>query len=371
MGIYSSRLYESAVQDPNNVGVDLDQVEENIMNSTDDEAATDVIDVDPVEEAAIIMSEGTYNYNQLMKAIGIAELREASYGRDIIYEAVDVKAFLNKIKKWLVDQFEKITKAVRSILAKMDIAEKMQKKFVKDHKSDIDAGYSLVSWDKEKKFFYIAQPELDKFDAQSSKAEKHVADCEKYINDIKDGKDVQNDFTHSAKDYEVLKTFIIQELSGIPNVSSIKDMQSELIKKYIKKDTTIDGKVSSSDVIKILSDGRETRAIRTAYEKVKKSYKKSLNDIENLKKKIDQKDYNDGFTKALNVCENITRTIKFEKDVANGVYSSFIKIARARRSMAMAIARKCVSAKKKGVHESTDYSRKLSGKTIFSGIDLM
>jgi hypothetical protein len=76
MGMYFERLLESGViQTADDTGVDLDAIEQAVeeeRGDLNDEAESGVLgDPDPVEEAAMIMYESTYNYNQLMKRIGM------------------------------------------------------------------------------------------------------------------------------------------------------------------------------------------------------------------------------------------------------------------------------------------------------------
>ena len=103
---------------------------------------------EPVEEFAEIVYESEYNFNQIMQAIGVAELNEAAMGRDMIYEAMTIKSFFEEVKKFIVTNFEKLTKAFKELLAKLDFASKIDKKFVAKHENAIKEGFN-ADWSKE------------------------------------------------------------------------------------------------------------------------------------------------------------------------------------------------------------------------------
>ena len=85
--MYFEKFYESAaVQDPDNPGNDLEQVEDDVLTSHDDEVDDAVYgfpgeEEDPIEEAYTAIYEAEYNFNMIYKAIGMYELNEASKGK--------------------------------------------------------------------------------------------------------------------------------------------------------------------------------------------------------------------------------------------------------------------------------------------------
>ena len=108
-------VVESAVQDPDDIGVDLNQVEKDIAGPDGIEAHRDEVEAaeegligDPVAEAFDIMYEAEYNYNQIMKCIGIHEISEASMGRELVLEAEDSKGFFARVKEILTKMFARI-----------------------------------------------------------------------------------------------------------------------------------------------------------------------------------------------------------------------------------------------------------------------
>ena len=95
----------TAVQTPEDIGVDLDQVEKDIAGPDGIEAHRDEVEAaeegligDPLEEAYFIMYESEYNYNQIMRCIGLNEISQAQLGRDLVLEAEDVTGFFATVK---------------------------------------------------------------------------------------------------------------------------------------------------------------------------------------------------------------------------------------------------------------------------------
>ena len=154
MGIYKNRLLESAatdldsVQTPGDVGVDLDQVEKDIMGPDGIEAHRDEVEDavegvvgDPIEEAYMAMYESEYNYGQIMKVLGMAELREASMGRDLVLEAADIKGFFANVKKIIKNLFAKVVEAFKKAINYITSTIASDKKLVEKYKDKIEAGW--------------------------------------------------------------------------------------------------------------------------------------------------------------------------------------------------------------------------------------
>ena len=123
--MYFEKFYEGAaitgIQDPDNVGNDLEEIEDAVEDSHDEEVDDALCglpgeDCDPFEESAEIVYEAEYNFNMICKSIGLSELNEAARGSlnenkftDAMGKAknkvVDiVKAFV----RWLISLKDKV-----------------------------------------------------------------------------------------------------------------------------------------------------------------------------------------------------------------------------------------------------------------------
>lgn len=87
--MYFEKFYEGAaitgIQDPDNVGNDLEEIEDAVEDSHDEEVDDALCglpgeDSDPFEECTEIVYEAEYNFNMICKSIGLSELNEVARG---------------------------------------------------------------------------------------------------------------------------------------------------------------------------------------------------------------------------------------------------------------------------------------------------
>ena len=345
MGIYSRRLVvESAVQDPDNVGVDLDQVEKDIAgpdgieaHRDDIEAATDGTVGEPLEEAYMCMYESEVNYNKLMRVLGMNELKEAAMGRDFVLESADAKGFFDKVKKIFTNMFAAVVKAFKKVFAFLSSSVAFDKALVNKFKNKIIAG-AETDW-KAKGFFFNDNIEFPNSYSGTDRAEAALKDMETLK---KDGKDAVN---LDINDY---KTSVIKDLTGLDNIDDIKIMKEELEQKLrggvtepveLNKSNT-----SAAKVIDILSKDSEVKAVKSSYDKIKKSYDEALKQINKLEKAITAKDNEHILDESFNICEYYTRVLEFEKKAQNVIYSVTLKAAKDKRTQARKLARAFITA---------------------------
>ena len=151
MGIFYNKLMESsAVQDPDDIGIDLDAIEDNIMGDDGIEAHRDEVEAaeegligDPVEEASMLIYESDYNFNQIMKAIGIAELNEAYAGREFLLEGENKKGFFTRVREVIGNMWASVTKFFNNCLNNIKEFCDVHKKLATKHRSEIEAGFAM------------------------------------------------------------------------------------------------------------------------------------------------------------------------------------------------------------------------------------
>ena len=346
MAFYNVNLkpvVESAVQDPDNTGVDLDQVEKDIAGPDGIEAHRDEVEAaeegligDPLEEAYNIMYEAEYNYNQIMRCIGMQEISEAAMGRELVLEAADIKGFFAKVKEFFVTMFKRITETVKTVLAKLDFQAKADKKFVTENRKKIEFGASKGKWEFEG--YTFEELGISKMiDNGNTEAAKAAFD--------------QLDKLAAAPDSETASEIVAKMLDKSGNESDLElaikgitgfdcDNLSDLAKKLIEKLRGEKKKITDGDMGKevcdILAGDRETAKIREQYKNVKASFAHDMKVISEMEAKVakDEK----YATLKLRVCSDAVKTIKAEKNVMNTVYGVHMKLARAKRAQARAMA---------------------------------
>lgn len=346
MAFYNVNLkpvVESAVQDPDNTGVDLDQVEKDIVgpdgieaHRDDVEAAEEGLAGDPLEEAYNIMYEAEYNYNQIMRCIGMQEISEAAMGRELVLEAADIKGFFAKVKEFFVTMFKRITETVKTVLAKLDFQAKADKKFVTENRKKIEFGASKGKWEFEG--YTFEELGISKMiDNANTEAAKAAFD--------------QLDKLSAAPDSEAASEIVAKMLDKSGNESDLElaikgitgfdcDNLSDLAKKLIEKLRGEKKKITDGgmgkEVCDILAGDRETAKIREQYKNVKASFAHDMKVLADMESKVakDEK----YATLKLRVCSDAVKTIKAEKNVMNTVYGVHMKLARAKRAQARTMA---------------------------------
>lgn len=356
MAFYSTKALNenelSSVQDPDNPGVDLDQVEKDICGSDgieahadEVEAAQDGIIADPLEEAHMAMFESEYNFNQLMECVGLQELAAVRSGRDLMLEAVDVKAFFGKVKTMIVNAFKKITSAFKNVLTSMVAAVKGDKKFVLSNKAKITAGES-ADWSM--KGF--------KFTTLTDKLASHD-----YLPDFKRQYD-GHEFTEVK---EINRGSVIKELTGVDGCDSTSELGKKLMDKYRGGDKKIElkGQISASDVINLLSTDKETATIKTSYENAKRSYKTALATIAGMERTVQSADVKSSDFACITYYSNVVR---FAQNVTNVQFACLMKCAKAKRAQYRRLAVVMANAAPANVKESATV-----GGGIFGGAGMV
>ena len=332
MSFYRNRLMESAVepedviQTPDEVGNDLDAIEKAVAGPDGIEAHRDEVEAavegiigEPLEEAYYIMYESTYNYNQLLQAIGIHELNEACNGNDLVLEAADKAGFFTRVKDILKGMFKRITEAFMTVYDKLMGALRVDKEFVGKNRERIMAGYN-TDWSA-KGYLYPDKITMNEaYEGTKLKEEflKNMAAA------AKDG---------SAKVEAVDHAKIIKDISG-KDAADIKAMR-EAIEKDLKgeKVELNKGNVKIDVITKFLLGEDEVKALKDSYKKIKDSYAKAIKFVADIEKEVSKETYAN-IGQAFSICEHYTSALTFEQNVQNSIFAISLAAARGKRAQA-------------------------------------
>lgn len=320
MGIYTNMLRESE-EFMGNTGFDSDLVvgpdDEYTQSLADIEKATveDInaeyaeeseqkeldgqdLDSNPMEEAAIAIYESERNWNMILKAMGQHELQEATRGREVVMEAVDVKGWLGKIKQFFVDLWKKVSDTIS--------------KWASDVKGAINKQKSKI----DEKFYTRVREGYAKYDGKGFKGvefdvNEDLVD-EKGWNDLLEENRKHlvlisrtaneagiNDSSYAGAADDA-RTTISDDTEKKEYIAAMKEDFSESMKKVVLNDGKGDVKECAKPdyVIGVLKNGlvKDLSKVMSLYGKVRKSYSeiiKVLNKIEKEitkeNKKLDQK----------------------------------------------------------------------------------
>lgn len=374
MGIYRSKFIESATN-MEDIGVDLTQVEKDIMGPDGIESHRDEADAakeglisDPIEEAYYIMYEAEYNYNQIMKALGVAELNEASMGREIIYEANTVKDFFEKAKEVFVKMFKSLTEAVKKVLTAMDVQTKLDKKFVAKYEKDIREGAKKVTKEIPGYPFYKGNKALDEFTTNSAKVMATVTNTKVDLEKLKAGASKEEvDDLIARLEHE--KAAVLNKFNNATSVEeAVESAKAALGTKEkvndIRKDLPVD------EIISVLKSEKDTTAIKSAYLQQKKEFAKVISDIKKMSKEITSANYGDNTTTAMRLCERQISCMKFIRSLSVTMYHVSMAAARGKRKQCRRLAH--IYCKANGTKVETDTKSGVQhNSAVLSGVSFI
>lgn len=377
MGIYNNKYFLmeadelDSVQDPDNPGVDLDQVEKDIAGDDGIEAHSEEIEdaeegviEEPLEEMYNILYEAECNYNTLLKVIGINELNHAMHGRDYLMEAGDIRGFFEKVKEAIVKMFTKLTEMVTNTIRKVKHAVINDKKFYNKNRQKIISGLKKLKTNSK------AVKKMEVYDFGDYKYNPSNS-FDLYAAFTSAMKSPYNESEFSSSAGEKAKNAYLKSLCQ-EDVSSIEDMRDKLTKKLLgnngeKVNVSKTGYDDPSKISKILTGDWESERIVDTYKKIKQEQKKIINDLKKAQKSVDIQNGNEESMKhAGEIAKYYCDIAMFHQKASYAHYAVYLNIAKKQRNQARAIAHWAVSHADKSVSDNKNVDESAS---IFGNID--
>ena len=382
MSFYNVLRESTAVQEPENIGNDLDQIEKDIFEDREDETDTanngilndDINDTDIVEEAYNIIYESEYNHNQLLKAIGLHELNEAYHGRELLLEAADAESWFDKVITWFKNLFAKFADAVNRVLKELDFIAKHDKSLAVDYENG-KATYETYKWSYKGYNYLDLRSQVEETFKAENNGDFNDARIDAVFGDIGDVIDVIN-ASNNDEDIKQAMELLDERYKQHEFTKTVKDMEGELYTKLrggSKEKIELYGVIDiDKNVISILKSDRDMKYIRDVFNNYKKFYKDLLERLNKLKKEVkkagNRKD--SATTAKLKVCDKFVNFAKTGSNINTMCKSVFIKCAKEQRYQARAIVNQIM---KKGTTEEKKDSKDtaLNDSSIFAHIDLV
>lgn len=355
MGIFYNKLMESsAIQDPDEIGIDLDAIEDNIMGDDGIEAHRDEVEAaeegligDPIEEASMLIYESDYNFNQIMKAIGIAELNEAYAGREFLLENENKKGFFARVREVIGNMWASITKVFNNVFNNIKEFCDAHKRLVTKHRSEIEAGFAMRDkWTvkcqnmemlADGKFFEMVMEDALKNES------KLIGMARMQITNSK-----ANNVTKVDTEEFSMANLIHNVTGGSlgQRFDDIKSLRDYITEKTLKNasyglngDTNVDANLLNI-VINILNGSNDISRLKKLHSDLKSKYSAYLKQLKEIEKNADSPNnrslanvhvintlmvkYANGFRTELNIC--------------NAIYACTLKAYKIRRSSAYKLA---------------------------------
>lgn len=352
MGIYNNKLFTEtevldSVQDPDDPGVDLDQIEKDIMGDGNEahseeieDANSGVID-DPLEESYNILYESEYNYNQLLQVIGINELYSATKGKEFILEASGVWAFLDKVAEIVRTQFKKFTTAVMKFIDKLRNSTVLDKKLFASNQKAIVAGAEVMSEKNAKSNKPVY--EYPNFNYKFSTITL-FGEFTQNIRKVKNGASNENikidtnEFSKENRNTEEEK--MVRSIDS--NATNLTNITEILLSKLRGNKVAKFDKSTIMNIVKVLNDSKDTTKIRESYKIVKDATAKTLDDINKMKKETKSVE-NVNKSNLITVCNYYTSLYRFNQNLNHHVYMIYLRAAKDKRNQARSIAMQCIA----------------------------
>lgn len=383
MGIYFNMLRESAIQDPDEVGIDLDAVEDAVAGDNGiasheeeiEDAVAGVID-DPIEEATHIMYESEYNFNQIMRTIGITELNEACSGRDFFLEGGDAKGFFESIKANIVKMFEKITQVFHDVIRKIQHACDMHKKYYEKNKSNIEKGYN-GKWAVDKAFD-MEMLSIDDgnrgagfFNKKAKETPPLLTLGEMEIEKVKKSNETKYTEASWTRQDKIINMVIGKDLGDVKGLKTF--LHDETFKKRSYGSDKNNGKLYDI-VVNALKSRDDIDKLSDAYAELKKQYKKYLGEIARYSKSVNAPDERKFGNRVAvtQVTMHYMKAIQFERGIYNIIFSNSMKALKLRRNQALVFAMAWVKAAKNKKNDKKDgETAPKTESSVFHNIDII
>lgn len=296
MGIYRTLLEEEVphLDDNNNPDDQIkelqDVIEDQDANQAEQDAAQDAaygpdcgVD-DIMDESAMAIFEFEAGHAQIMQAIGMHELQEASMGREFIMEAADIKGFFKSVKDKVVAFFKKVWSVLQRWAGNLTAVFTSNKKFYSKYSAQIKAGFAKKdSGDSKKpKGYEFNIGEINKEAADTSKYLEGFASVSDISKAIESKGTVDNAMT--AEDVEEAMNKVRGALSTGGSVAA-GEFSKEL-KKSLYGDTEPKAMWMSVEAVEAgLADKKNLKdSTKKFMTEAKKQMKTTLNKLSTLEK---------------------------------------------------------------------------------------
>lgn len=357
MGIFYNKLVESvsadvedAIQTPDDIGVDLDAIEKAVAGNDGIEAHRDEIEAaeegtvgNPIDECSVIMYESEYNFNQLMKCIGVNELHEYAAGRDFILEGANLNAFIENIRKIFTGMFTKFTELYNKAVNWFSREFNFDKKFVREHDSEIKAGFNRFQdwlfedfYDMDKLNIECKLKDPDQMLEIWDHAVDAVMSASSSNLDINNGTYVVIDkkqLSNSAAVKRVCDLDVSDDNAASEMVEKLKEKAFVKVERYHASS----GSKLLSDVLTILGSQDDVKKLRDGYNRIKNEYSKFFKWLKECQKTF-KNDNEVNFKNIKATCVAYSKAAQYEKNLQHSYFSVCLSAYKTRRNQARRMA---------------------------------
>lgn len=317
-----------------------------------------------------IAYETAVNQHSLMKAIGIQELAALEEtGEEIVYEAVNVRGIIDKMKAAIMKLWNKIKSLVAKFAAKFQSYGGDDKKFVDRYKKQILMGSAKGL--EVKGYNYTP----DALTAKDAKFKVLATEAGKQANSVFAGK---TETKINKDDYEDKMRGAIVGQKSLDASEFSKELKAKF-RDGEEKPITIEN-INKGDIVAFLSSGTDKaiKAIKDDLTAQEKQYNDAIKGLNDLQKKIldKKKPTGDEFTADSTALSNITdanQVFTTGMSLVQLVHSARMKAFNDKRHQCKSICSKIIGRKepKNESYGYEDYDNFDEGASFISGVELI
>lgn len=315
------------------------------------------------EGAYAIIAETERNYNNIMQAVGIQEFNVFEQtGQEMVYEAVDIKGFISKVKQFFINLWKKIAGLFKKFLAIMDSYLKTDKEFVNKYKKAIYAGST-------KDFKYKGF----KYTTDAYKVTKDTAEPPLTIESIGGNNEALDALIKKYEDKSDIEEGMRGKAIGESASYTASEFAKELYEKLRNGQSTkeeIDGVNPSEQIQIILGTKQGKKDAEKDFKETKQIINKAIKALETkereLLKEIPSNDENETKSKQLKVLGDAITLTKAQLSIIQTMNSAKLTAIRDNNRQAKAICVKLIGRKAK--NESYDFESSYNEGSLIDNV---
>lgn len=365
-------------------------VKENTTTSILDTVEESKCDIN-LGAAYAIMAENEANYNNILKAIGIAEFNTYEQtGEELIYEAATVEGFIETIKKFFKSLIEKIAGVVRRFKTVVASWTQKDEDFLKNYKAKIEAvdAAAIASLEVEGWVFDDANTDSETWvEGVNTAIAGKVAKCGGYDDLLKlVGKTEDGKFGFEKGKVEEVSAYfedvhaLYGEMTGaLVGKGSIPEdeLRKELhVLFYGSADKVEIKNIKVSDYISQIEKTKKISDAATAnFKKIEGVINEEIKNLDKLKSELKShiKDDKGAYSTAVSLTNKVTNVVKFRFNLINIRNTAQMQALKDRNTQARAICVKVLAAagkKAEPKQEGFQHSSSESG-TFFDRVKII
>lgn len=374
MGIYTNKVFkeevspEDVINTPDDIGVELDTIEKAICGPDGIESHRDDVEDalsgvvgDPLEEGFNIIYESEYNYNQIMRCIGMNELKHYAEGVEYVFTEADKNGYFERIKEWWRNLWAKFVEGWSKFVNKVREFFKVDKAFAEKNAEKIKEGYAKCK-EKGSKFTAYDFSTLDEINAD------HAYFTIKQ-DPTPDTAELSNE---DALKMSLTRSGVYELLGNDTTMDNLVDRLNGYL--YGNKHENVSvGDLNGTDAESIIARMKENlldKTIKEKFAEVKNTIHENMKVIDNLRQEASKNSENAEADIAK--CASIMTVMRHDMRVLVIKQSAYMRALRARATRDRALAHKYYAAvKEKEDKVNTESATKPIKSIAFSSMNFI